>query len=312
MAVTLVCSLIWAVSGSAASSKFAAKVNGSGIKKATLDAAMTNFIENQKMFGMEVKEEDKSKLQKDILEELISAELLYQESKKAGLGNLKKQTEQQLENIKKGLGSNEEFQKILKDRGITENDLKEDIQKGVSIKEFLDKNVYKDISVSDAEKEEEYEKSKDKLNVPEQIKASHILILVKEDATDEDKKAALEKTEELRKRILSREDFAELAKENSADGSAVRGGDLGYFSKGQMVKPFEDAAFAMGIGDVSAVVETQFGYHIIKLTDKKEPRVLAYEEVRDDIEKFLTNKYRREKLDSLVQDLRKKAKIEIY
>jgi peptidyl-prolyl cis-trans isomerase C len=312
VAVAMVCGLVWVMSGNAASPKFIAKVDGSGIKKTTLDAAMSNFIENQKTFGIEVNEEDKAKLRKDILEELISAELLYQESKKARLGDLKKQVNEQMENIKKGFGSDEEFRKILKDRGITENDLKEDIQKGVSIKEFLDQKVYKDLAASDAEKKEEYEKNKERLNVPEQVRASHILVLVKEDAADEDKKAAMEKIEALRSRALSGEDFAELARENSADGSAARGGDLGYFSRGQMVKPFEDAAFSLGIGDISTVVETQFGYHIIKITDKKEPHLLTYEEVQGDIEKFLINKHRREKLDNLVQELRKKAKVEIY
>jgi peptidyl-prolyl cis-trans isomerase C len=310
--ISLICGLIWVISGNAASSKFVAKVNGSEIKKTTLDAAMSNFIENQKTFGIEVKEEDKVKLQKDILEELISAELLYQESKKARLGDLKKKINEQMESIKKGFGSNEEFQKILKDRGITESDLKEDIKKGVSIKEFLDQKVYKDLATNDAEKKEEYEKNKERLNVPAQVRASHILVLVKEDTSDEDKKAAREKIEALRGRALSGEDFAALARENSADGSAARGGDLGYFSKGQMVKPFEDAAFSLKIGDISDVVETQFGYHIINLTDKKEPRLLTYEEVQGDIEKFLINKHRREKLDNLVQELRKKAKVDIY
>lgn len=312
MALALICNLLWAASGSAASSQFAAKVNGAGIKTKTLDAAVSNFIENQKMFGVEVKEDEKATLKKDILEELVSAELLYQESKKAGLGDFKKEVDQQLENIKKGFNSDKDFEAVLKERGITEKDLKEDIQKGISIKSFLDTRVYKGITVSDAGKKEEYEKNKDNLDVPEQVRASHILVPVKEDASDEDKNLAREKIEGLRSRILSGEDFAELAKENSADGSAARGGDLGYFGKGQMVKPFEDAAFSMEIGDINPVIETQFGYHIIQLTDKKAAHSLTYAEVEKDIEHFLINKHKREKLDSLIQDLRKKAKIEIY
>ncbi|MBU4149833.1 MAG: peptidylprolyl isomerase, partial [Candidatus Omnitrophica bacterium] len=268
-AAALICSFLWAGSGNAAASKIAAKVNGKAIKEDTLNAAMTNFVENQKMFGQEVKEEEKAELKGKILQELISAELLYQESKKAKLGNLSKEVEQQLENIKKGFGSDEEFKKMLEGRGINEKDLKEDIEKGISIKKFLDEKVYNSIMVSDAAKKEEYEKNQDKLNVPEQVRASHILVQVKEDASDEDRNAAREKIESLRKRVISGEDFAELAKENSADGSAASGGDLGYFGTGQMVKPFEDAAFSMEIGDVSPVVETQFGYHILKLTDKK-------------------------------------------
>lgn len=312
LAATLICSLVWLVSASAASSKFVAKVNGEGIKQETLNAAMSNFIENQKMFGVDIKEEDKAGLQKNILEELISAELLYQESKKAGLGDLTKEVEQQFENIKTGFNSDKEFEKVLKDRGILEKDLKNDILKGISIKKFLDKDVYNNISVGEAEKKEEYERNKDKLNVPEQVKASHILVIVKEGASEEDKKAALEKLEGLRKRAISGEDFAALAKENSEDGSAAKGGDLGYFGRGQMVKPFEDAAFNLNIGDISPVVETQFGYHIIKLDDKKAPHTLTYNEVEKDIERFLINRHKKEKVDKLVEDLKKKAKIERY
>ncbi|MBU0758830.1 MAG: peptidylprolyl isomerase [Candidatus Omnitrophica bacterium] len=310
-AVGVICAFVWAVSVNAASSKSVAKVNGEAINEKTLDAAMANFIENQKMFGHEIKEEDKSELRANILQELISAELIYQESKKAKLRDIGKEVDDQFENIKKGLGSDEEFKKVLEDRGIIEKDLKEDIKKGISIKKFLDEKVYSDIKVSEEEKKEEYEKNKDRLDVPEQVKASHILVRVKEDASDEDKKAAREKIGELRKRVASGEDFAEVAKENSEDGSAPRGGDLGYFGRGQMVKPFEDAAFSMEIGDISPVVETQFGCHILKVTDKKAPHLLTYAEVEKEIVAFLLNKHKKEKLDSLIEDLKKKAKIKI-
>jgi peptidyl-prolyl cis-trans isomerase C len=300
------------VSSEAASPKFAAKVNGVGIRAVTLDAAINNFVENQKMLGVDVKEEDKEKLKKDILEELVSAELLYQESKRASLGDLSKEINDQFENIKKGFKSEEEFSKVLKDRGITEKDLKEDIEKGIYIKTFLEKDVYANIAVSDEEKKSEYENNKDKLDVPEQVKASHILIRVVQDAGDSDKAKAKEKIDALRQRALSGEDFAKLATENSEDGSAPTGGDLGYFGKGNMIKPFEDAAFSLEVGQVSPVVETQFGYHLIKVTDKKPAHKLSYEEVEEGLTKFLINRHREEKLRELVDSLRQKAKIEKF
>ena len=129
VALTLFC----IVSSNAASQKesLAAKVNGAGIKAATLDAAVNNYVENQKMFGVTVKDEEKDKLKKDVLNELVSAELLYQASQKAGLGDLTKDVDAQLENIKKGFGSDQEFQKVLKERGLEAKDLKEDIKKGI-------------------------------------------------------------------------------------------------------------------------------------------------------------------------------------
>lgn len=310
--VTLIVGLVSVLSSSAASSGLAAKVNGVSIKTISLDAAVDNFIQNRKMLGMDVKDEDKDKLRKAILEELISAELLYQEGKKAKLGDLTKEINEQLENIKKGFKSEEEFKKILKDRGISEKDLKEDIKKGVYIKTFLDRDIYSKITISEDEKKAEYEKNKDKLDVPEQVGASHILIRVGKDASDADKQNARRKIEDLGKRALSGEDFAKLARENSEDGSAPAGGDLGYFSKGQMVKPFEEAVFGMEIGGISDVIETQFGYHIAKLTGRTPAHKLGYEEIESDIARFLVNKHREIKVRELVDGLKEKAKIERY
>ncbi|MFA5389343.1 MAG: peptidylprolyl isomerase [Candidatus Omnitrophota bacterium] len=306
--------LSFTASSDAASKKsdLAAKVNGSGIKAATLDAAVNNYVENQKMFGVTVKDEDKDKLKKDILNELVSAELLYQASQKAGLGNLSKDVDIQLENIKKGFGSEQEFQKILKERNIQLKDLKEDVKKGTYINAYLEKEVFSKLApVTEEEKKQEYETNKDKLNVPEEARASHILIKTADKATDEEKQKAKEKIEALRAKAISGEDFDKLAKENSEDGSAANGGDLGYFKRGDMVKPFEDAAFGLEKGQISPVVETQFGYHIIKTIDKKAAHTLTYEEVSKDIERFLIDKKKRAEVANTVETLKKNAKIEI-
>jgi peptidyl-prolyl cis-trans isomerase C len=295
-----------------AAGRYAAKVNGTGIKNATLDTAVNNFVENQKMLGIDIKEGDMDRLREDILEELISAELLYQESKKAGPGDLKEDVNKQFENIKNGFNSEEEFRKILKERGVTEKELRDDIEKGIYIKAFLDRDVYNDISITEAEKKEEYEKNKDRLDILEHIKASHILIRVEPGATDDDKKAAKKKIDDLRKRVLAGEDFAELARNNSEDASAANGGELGYFKRSDMVKPFEDMAFSLEKGETSKVVETQFGYHLIKLLDKRPAHTLTYNEVEKDIERFLLNQNRQKELAELINGLRENAKIKRY
>ena len=110
---------------------------------------------------------------------------------------------------------------------------------------------------------------------------------------------------------MSGEDFAKLAKENSEDASSSNGGDLGYFKKGDMVKPFEDTAFGLEKDQISPVIETQFGYHVIKVMDKKAAHSLTYEEVSEDIAKFLLNKHKRDEVNKTVDALRKNAKIEI-
>ncbi len=305
--------VLWNSSITEAASKFAAKVNGKGIKSVTLDAAVNNFVENQRLMGVAIDEEDKDKLRSDILQELISAELLYQKSKKAKLPNMKEEINKQFENIKEGFASDKEFNAILKDRGISAKDLKEDIKKGVYIKAFLDQEVYINIVVTEKEKQEEFEKNKDKLKVGDQVRASHILIGIPADATEEQKKAAKTKANELRKRALAGEDFAELAKENSHDTvSAQRGGNLGYFEKGIMVEEFEKAVFRLRKDQISKVVETQFGYHVIKLLDKRDGHKMTYEEVAPGISRFIANRKKNEKLEKFVENLRVSAKIKIY
>ena len=300
------------VTVSDAASKYAAKVNKERIENATLESAIDNFIETQKMMGMDVTKVNREKLRKDILDELIAAELLYQESKKSKLGNLSKEVEEQYEKIKQGFKTEEDFNNVLKERGISEKQLKDDIEKGIYINRFLNEKLYTDIRISEKEKKDEYEKSKDRLNVPDQVKASNILIRVAPDASDADKKKAKAKIEEIRKKAISGEDFAKLAKENSEDGSAPAGGDLGYFAKGSLVKEFEDVAFSAEIGKISDVITTQFGYHIVKVFDKKEAHLLTYKEVEKDIERFLENKKKREAVDKFVSNLIEKAKINIY
>jgi peptidyl-prolyl cis-trans isomerase D len=141
------------------------------------------------------------------------------------------------------------------------------------------------ISVSDDDIKSYYEQNKNRYAVEEQRRASHILIAVKKGASDADKAAAKEKAEQLLARLRKNPgDFAKLAKENSQDpGSAARGGDLDFFAKGMMVKPFEDVAFQLKKGEISNVVQSDFGFHIIQLTDIKPASVKSLDEVKGEI-----------------------------
>lgn len=135
------------------------------------------------------------------------------------------------------------------------------------------------------------------LDRPESVTASHILVKVDQGASDDDKAKARAKIDAIRGRALAGEDFAALAKENSDCPSSAKGGDLGTFGRGQMVKPFEDAAFSQEIGTVGEVVETQFGFHVVKVTDRKEGGKIGFDDVKDD----LASGMRREKEGSAVR-----------
>ncbi len=150
-----------------------------------------------------------------------------------------------------------------------------------------------------------------KSRLGEAVKASHILI--RSPKTDDAKKrqAAQDKAKQIKKQIADGADFDEMARKNSDDSSARSGGDLGYFSKGQMVPEFEKAAFALPVGGVSDVVETPFGYHIIKVDEKRAARKLRFDDVKTDLAGYIYQKKMRDRFEQFVGDLRKKADVKI-
>ena len=144
------------------------------------------------------------------------------------------------------------------------------------------------------------------------MRASHILIAVPKGADAAAKAQARAKAEEVLKDVKAGKDFAALAKQHSADpGSAANGGDLGFFQQGQMVGPFNDAAFSLAPGATSELVETDFGFHIIRVAEKKAGRTIPLEEVKPQVEQYLEQKNRQEQTDTFVNGLKAKGKIEV-
>ncbi|MCX8042993.1 MAG: SurA N-terminal domain-containing protein [Desulfobacterota bacterium] len=140
------------------------------------------------------------------------------------------------------------------------------------------------VVVSDAEVEEYYQSEPERFSEPHRVKARHILLKVEQNASPEQEQKIREKAEQVREQLLKGEDFARLAQKVSEDtASAAQGGDLGYFKKGDMVKPFEQAAFSLKVGEISPLVRSPFGFHIIRVDDIKEAHVKPLEEVRESI-----------------------------
>jgi peptidyl-prolyl cis-trans isomerase C len=179
--------------------------------------------------------------------------------------------------------------------------------------EYLKKEVVNKVEVSEEDLKSYYESHKDEFKTPEMVRARHILIKTDPSASDNDKKKAREKAEEILKKIKAGEDFAKLASDVSDDtGSKTKGGELGFFPKGMMVKSFEDAAFSLKPGEVSGIVETQFGYHIIKVEEKKEPGIEPLDTAKEKIKQKLLPEPTKIKVAEFIEKAMKEANIEIH
>ncbi len=176
--------------------------------------------------------------------------------------------------------------------------------------QYLQKEVISKIKVTEKEAKAYYDKNPDLFKSPEQVKARHILIQVPKEASEEDKKKLKEKADEVLKKVKAGEDFAKLAAENSDDpGTKSKGGDLGFFSKGSMVPAFEQAAFSLKPGEVSELVETEFGFHVIKVDEKKEAVSEPFEPIKEKVTQQVLREKQEAKVTEFVEQALKKAKV---
>jgi len=288
-----------------------AMVNGKVIQKSELDRAVLGIVLQNGM--------DPSKVPfflqqfgSQILDQLIQREILYEEALREGYAVPSEEFESALAGFSGNFNSPEEFSAALQERGLTEETFREDFRKQMTISNYIEKTVVPKAVVPDEAVREAYDENPSNFEVPEEVKASHILIQVAESDPQEKKDEALERAKEIT--VLARQegaDFAQLARERSEGPTAPAGGDLGFFSRGRMVKPFEDAAFSMEVGKVSDPVLTQFGYHVIKVTDRKEGRTLPFEEVREKLGAELKNRMVGEMVGRKIEEIKAKSDIQI-
>ena len=185
------------------------------------------------------------------------------------------------------------------DKGVEYEQRLSYLKKSLIIELYMKKKFETEVQISDAELKNFYDQNIEKFKTGEQIRASHILVKSEEEAND------------ILAKIKAGGNFEELAKENSADSSASNGGDLGWFGRNSMVPAFEKAAFALKDGQISNVVKTDFGYHIIKLTGKRPAGARSFDEVKDQIKGAIMPSKQQEVFQKLKDDLKKNAKISI-
>ncbi len=287
-----------------------AVVNGVKIPAADLERNVDLIRMRYAGSGAQIGGQQLAQIRQTVLENLIEQQLLYQASKDEGFEADPGEVKKQMDQIRDRFESEEDFRNQLAQMNYSEETLEKEISKNLAIRKLIDGKFASKISVSNEEIESFYNDNKEEYEVPERIRARHILIRTDQEAGDGKKAKAREKIEEVKSKLEDGEDFSELAKEYSEDPSAESGGDLGYFSKGQMVESFDKAAFDMESGEISDIVETQFGYHLIKVEDRKQEGVQDLEEVEESIRENLEREKMVQELEPYIESLRQKYPVE--
>ena len=243
-----------------------------------------------------------------IIDELIMRQIMLAEVTKQGVSLSDSEFKEIQDELAQELPPGTTLETYMAETGTTEADLREQM----AVRKMIMAKADSVAKPTDEELQKFYDENKEGFSQGETVTASHILIKV--DPTDDDtaKAAKRARIEDLRKQLLDGADFAELAKANSDCPSASAGGDLGSFGKGQMVPEFEDAAFAQPVGSVGDVVETQFGYHLIKVTDHQKAKELDFNEVKTRISDNLYAQKQQDAVKEYVDGLRKAANIQRF
>ncbi len=290
----------------------AAVVNGAVITKKDYSRELNLFIERIVREGRQISESQFAKIKVEILDSLIDRELLYQESQKIGIMIPAQDIAEEITAIKQRFPSEDEFKIALTRMDLTEITLKSNVKQRMAVQKIINEKIGARVVITDNESKEFYSAHPQYFEQPKEVRARHILIKLEVGADDAQKTAAQQKINMIQQKLKNGENFDNLAKEYSEGPSSVNGGDLGFFSRGQMVKPFEDAAFALQLNEISDAVQTRFGYHIIKVVEIKPERTIAYEEIKERLKEHLKQKKTQEEVSVYVHQLRKTAKIEKF
>ena len=289
----------------------AAIVNDSIILKTDVQTSLDNLLVHFRSMGMQIDSAHVDSLRSRVLDSMITSELLYQESRKAEIQVTEEDVSKEIDAIIRQHPSEQEFQESLAKQGLTVDKLRRELNRSLTIRRYVDEQIAKPIVVSPEEQLQYYDAHRNDYRHDEQVAARHIVIQTAENDPPESLQSKRRRLESVRQRALSGEEFTALAKEHSEDPVASQGGDIGYFSRGMMVKPFEEAAFSMKTGAVSDVIQTQYGFHIIQLYDRRPAGTSSFEEVKGSIEEVLKRERINREIEALVQKLKGEAEIEI-
>lgn len=298
--------------------KVAVTVNGNPIMESQvqryLDLEYKPLLAKYAAQAPQLAEQQEKMFRENITQNLITRQLLEEQVKQAGIQVTPEELTAEMTTQLSSLNpprTIDEYKKALAEQGGDFEGVKGILTDRLKYHKLFDSKFAAASKATEADAKKYYDENTKAFQVPEQVRASHILIRPLDPNTDPNqaKAQAKAKAEDLLKKVKGGADFATVAKESSDCPSKAQGGDLGLFTRDKMVKPFADAAFAMKVGDISDLVESPFGYHIIKVTEHHDPNQITFEKAKTDIISQLTDEKMQASIDTYVKSLRDSAKI---
>jgi len=286
------------------------EVNGIKLTQNEVDTKISSIMESiEGKYPSDKMEAFKINTRKRIIEDFITRTLLNQEIDKQNIVASDDEIKLALSEIEKKFPQGKTLEDTLKQSGLSMEEMVKNITFAVRVNKLFESQIKSDFTPSDEAVKKYYTEHKEQLDIPETVHARHILVKVDDKDNEKTRAEKMAKIKGIRKQLLEGADFGKLSKENSECPSGEKGGDLGTFPQGRMVKPFADAAFSQKVNEIGPVVQTQFGYHIIQVLEHNKAMQKSLEEVKDNITEILKNQEKQEIAKSYLAELRKKAKI---
>jgi len=288
-----------------------AKVNGQDIHNNDILRQLKKTLKNYKDRGIPLTAEEEKITAKKLIENEIGRALLLQKGNEINAHVSDEALDRKLRKVKSSFKSDSIFEHELKNRKLTLDQYKKELKIDLLMQQVIDQEIEPKIKISEKDIQSFYEKNKEKFYMDKKARASVILVKAKRGNTKSEK-SAQEKIESILEKIKNGSTFNEMATKYSQDSLAPKGGDLGYFTKNQIFGAFSSRAFDMKVNEVSSVFKTGLGFHILKLTDLIEGKIMSLDRAKTRIEKILRKNKIGNATRNYVETLKQKSKIKMY
>jgi peptidyl-prolyl cis-trans isomerase C len=292
--------------------KVVAQVNGENISGAIISRELKKAAQQYKKRGMPLNADQQKSAAKKLIDDEIGRTLLVLKAKESGINITKEMMEKRIQDVKSKFRSDAIFEHKLADMGLTVEQYKSELETDLYMDQIIKKEVESKIQIPEKEVLDYYEKNKNKFTNPEKVRASIILLKFNPSQGKAGEQKILKKFESILEQLRNGTDFTAMAKKFSQDSLASKGGDLGFFTRKQMLPAFSDRAFKMKTGEISNIFRTGHGFHVLKVTDKKPAGTSPFEKEKESINTFLIKKQSSKATKDYIEALKKQAKIKNY